>query len=162
VAFLMAVYQDIRPFIVVRPAPRRRPTAHDRPGPHRRPTVDDHLFPQRWPAVGDRAAGQRMAVPRRRQAAHVRSGRSQGRVGLALTGILVAFLLALFYLTQTVHVAATNYDIGSLLSDRDRMNQQIQSLQGDIARLGAEHAVSRHAQEQGLDALGVAVWVGSR
>jgi hypothetical protein len=103
-----------------------------------------------------------MAIPRRRHTVHSRARRRQGRIGVALTGILVTFLLALFYLTQTVHVAATNYDIGSLLADRDRMNQQLQSLQGDIARLGAEHAVSGRAQELGLDPLGTAVWVGTR
>ena len=97
-----------------------------------------------------------------RPAAPSRAGRRTSRVGLALAGILVAFLLGLFYLTQTVHVAATNYDIGSLAEERDRMNQQLQSLQGDIALLGAELAVGRRAQELGLNPLGTAVWVPAR
>ena len=103
-----------------------------------------------------------MAVPRRRQTTRTRAGRRTNRVGVVLAGILVSFLLGLFYLTQTVHVAATNYDISGLLADRDRMNQQLQSLQGDIARLGAEYAISARAQQLGLDPLGAPVRIGDR
>jgi cell division protein FtsI/penicillin-binding protein 2 len=112
--------------------------------------------------VYEGARPQPFALTRRRQPVPMRAGRRTSRVGLALAGILVAFLLGLFYLTQTVHVAATNYDIGALAEERDRMSQQLQSLQGDIALLGAELAVGRRAQELGLNPLGAAVWVPAR
>jgi hypothetical protein len=112
-------------------------------------------------AVYEGARPQPFALPRRRQPVPVRAGRRTSRVGLALAGILVAFLLGLFYLTQTVHVAATNYDIGALAEERDRISQQLQSLQGDIARLGAEYAIGKRAQELGLNQLGAAVWVAA-
>ncbi len=102
------------------------------------------------------------ALPRRRQAARVRAGRRANRVGLAMAAILVAFLLGLFYLTQTVSVAATNYDIDGLLAQRDHLTQQIQSLQGDIATLGAEISVTARAQDLGLSPLGAPLWVRGR
>lgn len=108
------------------------------------------------------AIARPVALPRRRQAARVRAGRRASRVGIAMAGILVAFLLGLFYLTQTVRVAATNYDIDSLLDQRDRTTQQLQSIQGDIARLGAEVVVTGRAQGLGLGPLGAPVWVRGR
>ncbi len=102
------------------------------------------------------------ALPRRRQPVRVRAGLRTNPVALALAGVLVAFLLGLFYLTQTMRVAATNYDIDTLLSNRDHMSQQIQSLQGDIARLGAEFAIAKLAQQQGLAQLGATVWIKAR
>jgi hypothetical protein len=102
------------------------------------------------------------ALPRRRQAARVRAGRRGNRVGIAMAAILVAFLLGLFYLTQTVRVAATNYDIDALVAQRDHMTQQIQSLQGDIAQQGAEISVTRRALDLGLSPLGAPLWVRGR
>ena len=101
-------------------------------------------------------------LPRRRQATRVRAGRRANRVGLVMAGILVAFLLGLFYLTQTVRVAATSYDIDGLLAQQDHMTQQLQSLQGDIATLGAEISVTRRAQALGLSPLGAPLWVRGR
>jgi hypothetical protein len=101
-------------------------------------------------------------LPRRRQATRIRAGRRTNRIGLAMAGILVAFLLGLFYLTQTVRVAATNYDIDTLLAQRDHMTQQLQSLQGEIAQLGAEISVTRRAQDLGLNPLGAPLWVRGR
>jgi cell division protein FtsL len=102
------------------------------------------------------------ALPRRRQAARVRAGNRSNRVGVAMAAILVAFLLGLFYLTQTVRVAATNFDIDSLIQQRDDMTQQLQSLQGDIASLGAEVSVTHRAQSLGLNQLGAPLWVRGR
>ncbi len=101
-------------------------------------------------------------VARRRQPVRVRAGLRTNPVALALAGVLVVFLLGLFYLTQTMRVAATNYDIDTLLSDRDHMSQELQSLQGDIARLGAEFAIAKLAQQQGLAQLGAPVWIRAR
>jgi hypothetical protein len=94
-------------------------------------------------------------LPRPRRAARnrTRSGGS-GRVSLSLAGILVCFLLGLFYLTQMIHVATTGYDIDSLVVERNRLEQELQSLQGDIARWGAEPQILSDAQQAGLADLG--------
>ncbi len=102
------------------------------------------------------------ALPRRRQAARVRAGRRVTRIPLAMAGILVSFLLGLFYLTQTVQTAATNYDIDTLLAERAHMTQQMQSLQGDIAQQGSEITVTTRALRFGLSQLGAPTWIPGR
>jgi hypothetical protein len=102
-------------------------------------------------------------VPARRQrVARTRAHRGTSRLGLALAAILVVFLLALFYLTQTLGVATLNYDIDALLAERTAIEQQLQSVEGDIARWGAEPAVVKGAQRAGLDRLGDGVRVPAR
>lgn len=113
-------------------------------------------------AVYEGARPRTAVLPRRRQPVRVRAGRRSSPVGLTLAAILVAFLLGLFYLTQTVHVAATSYDIDALMSQRDQMSQQLQSLQAEIAQLGAELSVSTRAQQSGLAPLGAPIWVTGR
>jgi hypothetical protein len=113
-------------------------------------------------AVYEGARPRPLELPRRRQPARIRAGRRTSPVGAAIAGVLVLFLLGLFYLTQTVHVAATKYDIDMLLSNRDQVEQQLQSMQGDIARLGAQLAITKRAQEAGLDPLGAPIWVKAR
>jgi hypothetical protein len=92
-------------------------------------------------------------LPRRRTTRRNRPG-SASRVSLSLAGILVCFLLGLFYLTQMIHVATTGYDIDSLVVERNRLEQELQSLQGDIARWGAEPQILSDAQQGGLADLG--------
>ena len=101
-------------------------------------------------------------LPRRRAPARARARRRSSRLGLTLAGIVTGFLLALFYLTQTIHVAATNYDVNHLLAERERLVRQLQSLEGDIARWGAEPAVVEGAQRLGLSRLGGTVRAPSR
>ena len=101
-------------------------------------------------------------LPRRRQPTRTRARRRSSPVGLGLAGILVTFLLALFYLTQTIHVAATSYDIDLLAAENDRLQQRLQSIQGDIARWGAEPQILRSAQELGLADLGRPVRLSPR
>ena len=103
-----------------------------------------------------------VVLPRRRQPSRVRAHRRSSPVGLSLAAILVAFLLALFYLTQAIHMAATNYDIEALAEERNRLEQQLQSIQGDIARWGAEPAILHGAQEMGLGDLGRPVRLPAR
>ncbi len=102
------------------------------------------------------------ALPRRRYAARVRAGRRSNWAGIATAAVLVAFLIGLFYLTQTVRVAATTYDIDTLAAQRDNLTQRIQSLQGDIALQGAEISVTRYALGSGLSPLGAPLWVRGR
>jgi hypothetical protein len=93
-------------------------------------------------------------LPRARRAPRVRARRGSSPTGLLLAVILVCFLLALFYLTQMIHLAATGYDIDALVSERNRLDQELQSLQGDMARWGAEPQILDQAQQMGLGDLG--------
>ena len=113
-------------------------------------------------AVYEGARPQPLVLPRRRQPSRTRARRRTSPIGLSLAAILVCFLLALFYLTQTVQVAATNHDIDTLLQERYRLEQELQSLQSDIYRWGAEPAVLRRGQELGLNPLGRPVALRAR
>lgn len=113
-------------------------------------------------AVYEGARPRATVLPRRRQPSRVRARRRSNPIGLTLAAIIVAFLLGLFYLTQTVHVAATTYDIDALMNQRDQMSQQLQSLKAEIAQYGAELAVSTRAQQSGLVPLGAPIWVTGR
>lgn len=93
------------------------------------------------------------SLPRRRARATVRAGRRPDRVGLALGGIAIAFLLAFFSLAQTIRVSATGYDIDQLLVQRDRLDGQRQELVSDLNRLGREPAVRKQAIDLGLSQL---------
>jgi hypothetical protein len=101
-------------------------------------------------------------LPRPRRVARNRARGSGSRVSLSLAGILVCFLLGLFYLTQMIHVATTGYDIDSLVVERNRLEQELQSLQGDIARWGAEPQILSDAQQGGLADLGNPVRLPAR
>lgn len=94
------------------------------------------------------------ALARRRPAPRTRARRRASPVGVSLAGILTAFLLALFYLTQTIHVAATNHEVGQLLAEQQSLTQQAQSLRGEIYRWGAEPAIVKNAQQAGFGRLG--------
>lgn len=119
--------------------------------------------------VGARPRGvllpqRRRARPasRRRPSARARAGRRSSPVALALAAIVVTFLLGLVYLSQTVHVAATHYDLDALAAEREQLRQELRRLETDIYRWGAEPSVLREAQELGLSGLGRPVRVPAR
>ncbi|HKG57395.1 MAG TPA: hypothetical protein VKA85_09110 [Candidatus Limnocylindrales bacterium] len=93
------------------------------------------------------------ALPRRRLRGTVRAGRRPGRVGLLLGGIVLVFLLAFFWLAQTVRVSATSYDIDRLSAERERLEARLDDLQSDLNRLGREPAVRKLATDAGLGQL---------
>ena len=101
-------------------------------------------------------------IPTRRRTSRTRARHNSSPLGLPLAAILVCFLLALFYLTQMVHVAATGYDIQELAAERARLDQQLLSLQGDMARWGAEPRILNDAQALGLGELGNPVRIPTR
>lgn len=111
---------------------------------------------------GARRGAPPFALPRRERPVRARAHRGSSRIGLALAAILVAFLLALFYLTQMLGVATLNYDIDALIAQRAAIEQQLRSVEGDIARWGAEPAVVKGAQQAGLDRLGDGVRIPAR
>ena len=94
------------------------------------------------------------SLPRRRIRGAVRAQRRADRVGFILGGIVVAFLLAFFWLAQTVGVSATSYDIDQRAAERDRLEAQVRDLQSDINRLGHEPAIRKLAIDAGFGQLG--------
>jgi hypothetical protein len=121
----VAVYQGARPRSVALPRGSLRPRTVDAP-----------------------------ALPRRRARVAVRARRGPNRLGFVLGGIVVAFSLAFFSLTQQVRVSATSYDIGRLQQERERLDGRLQELASDLSRLGREPAVRKLALDRGLGQLG--------
>ena len=102
------------------------------------------------------------AIARRRSRTAVRAGRRSGRVGLALGGIVLAFLLAFFWLVQNVRLTTTGYDIASLQSERDRLDATTQDLITNIQRLGSGPAIRKEALDAGLTPLAGPIVVPAR
>ena len=102
------------------------------------------------------ANGARPApVTRRRVSRPQRAGRRVHPVGALLAIILVAFLLGLTYLAQTVQLAATEYQIAQLQAQGDDLHRQIQTIATGVLHWGAESTVLEQAQGLGLDQLPV-------
>jgi hypothetical protein len=82
-------------------------------------------------------------------------GRTHVRpVTMVLAGILVAFLLALVYLTQTLQAGVANYQIDNLMIERRQLQHELQSELGEAAQWGSESQVVEWAQQHGLTRLG--------
>jgi hypothetical protein len=94
-------------------------------------------------------------LPRRsvRGASAIRSRRRQGRVGVAIVGIVVIFLLGLFSLSQTVRVSATDFDVDRLIAAREELLANERDLIADLSRLGREPAIRKLALDAGLGQL---------
>jgi hypothetical protein len=101
-------------------------------------------------------------APRRQLSRPSRAGRRAHPIGLLMAGVLVALLLGLVYLGQTVQLAATNYEVDSLLLERDDLGRQVQTLEATVARWGSEPLVLDWAQQVGLDSLGTRIRVPAR
>jgi hypothetical protein len=102
------------------------------------------------------------SLPRRRIRGAVRAQRRSNRVGLILGAIVIAFLLAFFWLAQTVGVSATSYDIDQAAAERDQLDGQIRDLQSDLNRLGHEPAIRKQAIDLGLNQLGAPELIPAR
>jgi len=109
-----------------------------------------------------RAARTPLLLPRRKSSPRERARRRKNHAGIALAAILATFLLGLFYLTQTLGMAITRFDIDALAAQRVDIEQRIVSVEGDIARWGAEPAIVHGAQQAGLDRLGTSLRVPGR
>jgi len=131
----MAVYEGARPRTVV-------PRSIALPG---RPRVAE------GPALG-----------RRRMRTAVRAGRRSNHLGLVLGGIIIAFLLAFFWLAQVVRQSATSYDIGHLRVQHDQLEASEQDIRSDLNRLGSEPAIRKLAIDAGLGQLGEPIVLPAR
>ena len=103
--------------------------------------------------LAPRSGSRPLTAPRRRVSRPDRAGRRSHPVGLLLAAILVIFLLGLIYLAQTVQLAATNYQIGRLITRRDDLHRQVQTVETSVLRFGTESMVIERAQQLGLDQL---------
>jgi len=128
----MAVYGGTRP----RPGLLPQPAGRSGPGGRR------GILP-----------GRAEELPRRRARVQVRARRRTARTGLVLAGIVVAFLLALFSLAQTVRVSATGVDAEALRTERGLLLDRQRSLEAELSRQGQEPAVRRRALDAGLGPL---------
>jgi hypothetical protein len=117
------------------------------------------------PLVLRPAPGQASVRTHGRRAARGRVGirrPATPRVGLVLAGIVVAFSGAFLWLTQSVRVAATNYDIVRLVSERDRLEALNADLRVDLERLSGGPAVRQEAIDLGYGQLGAPLVVPAR
>ncbi|MBP1704758.1 MAG: hypothetical protein H6Q36_497 [Chloroflexi bacterium] len=123
-------------------------------GTQRRTTVAPHLggrggvAPHRGPL-----ARPVDGLARRRTRTPSRAGRRTSRTGLVLAGIVVAFLLAMFSLSQTVRVSATGVDAAALSDEQTLLLDRSRSLKAQLSRAGQEPAVRRRALDAGLGPL---------
>jgi hypothetical protein len=106
------------------------------------------------PRVQGRSGARPIAGTRRRRlSSPTRAGRRAQPFGALLAVVLVALLVGLIYVAQTIQVAATNYQIDGLMAQRDDLTRQIQTLQTSVLRWGTEATVLDRAQRIGLDQL---------
>jgi len=92
----------------------------------------------------------------------VRAGRRTSHLSLVLGLIVVAFLLAFFWLAQVVRQSATSYDIGRLEVVRERLESRQQDLRSDLNRLGSEPAIRKLSMDAGLSQLGEPIVLPAR
>lgn len=105
------------------------------------------------PRVQPRGA-RPIATSRRRKLSNpTRAGRRAQPFGALIGTVLVALLVGLIYVAQTIQVAATNYEIDGLIAERDDLARQIQTLESNVLRWGTEATVLERAQRIGLDQL---------
>lgn len=124
-----------------------------------RPLAGVGTFPRALPGAGARpVAGAR----RRRLSNPARAGRRAHPVGLLLAITLVALLVGLIYVAQTIHLAATNYEIDRLTAERDDLARQIQTLETNVLRWGTEATVLERAQRIGLDQVAARIRLPAR
>jgi len=102
------------------------------------------------------------ALGRRRMRTAVRAGRRSNRLGLVLGAIVIAFLLAFFWLAQVVRESSTSYDIGRLEVVRVRLDSRAQELHSDLSRLGSEPAIRKLSIDAGLGQLGEPIVLPAR
>ncbi len=150
----MAVYQGARhrrAFAFALPAVLRPALTPRTPG-GRRATREGAAAPALPRTHGRRNTRARVGSPRV----------TTQRVGLALAGIAIVFSGAFLWLSQSVRVTATNYDIIQLAQDRDRLQALSVDLQSELDRLAGAPAVRQQALDQGYGQLGAPLVVQAR
>jgi hypothetical protein len=96
---------------------------------------------------------QAPALARRQSRVTMRSRKRPRFFGVAIGGIVIAFLLSFFSLVQTVRVSASGYDMDQLNAEFGQLQNQKQQDLSDIGRLGRESSIRRKAIANGLTQL---------
>jgi hypothetical protein len=109
------------------------------------------------PRVGARPIAGRRRLSSRDGVA----GRAQPFGGL-LAIVLVALMVGLLYVGQTINLAATNIEIENLTAQRDDLARQVQTIETSVLRWGTESTVFERAQLIGLDQLETRVRLPAR
>jgi hypothetical protein len=94
--------------------------------------------------------GARPIAARRQSRVTPRAHRRMRPVTGVIGVILVALLVGLVFLTQTLQAAVTNYQIDRLLQERQDLVQQLQSQQGLLAQAVAPPAIQLWASQHNL------------
>lgn len=76
--------------------------------------------------------------------------------------VIVAFMLGLMYLGQTIQLAAINYQTSQAIVERDDIYRQIQTVETSVLSWGTEPVVLERAQRLGLDRLPSRVRLAAR
>jgi len=97
-----------------------------------------------------------------RRRVRVVAPRRIGRLGTALGGIVVLFLVGFLWLAQSVRVSATSYDIVRLASQHDRLDALARDLKSDLSRLGGQPAIRKLALDAGLGQLDAPIVLPAR
>ncbi|CAN5760066.1 hypothetical protein BH24CHL5_BH24CHL5_00670 [soil metagenome] len=103
--------------------------------------------------VMPQAGARPMPGARRRLSHRDRATRRAHPIGVLMAGVLIAFMLGLIYLAQTISLAATNYEIDQLAAQRDDLYRQVQTIETSVLHWGSEPTVLERAQRLGLDQL---------
>lgn len=106
------------------------------------------------PRVQQRAGARPLANShRRRISSPARARRRSQPFGAVIAVVLVALVVGLIYVAQTIQLAATNYEIDGLIAERDDLARQVQTLETSVLRWGTEATVLERAQRIGLNQL---------
>lgn len=81
---------------------------------------------------------------------------------MALTGIVITFLLAFFSLAQNISVSAMGYDLSRLGLEEDRLHAMSLDIHSDLNRLGTEPAIRKLGLDAGLGQLGEPIVLPAR
>lgn len=115
------------------------------------------------PRVQPRGGARPVATTRRRKLSNpTRAGRRAQPFGALIAVVLVALLVGLIYVAQTIQVAAANYEIDWLVTERDDLARQVQTLETSVLRWGTEATVLERAQRIGLDQLDTRIRLPAR
>jgi len=96
-------------------------------------------------ARGPSATGQR-----RRVSSMTRAGRRPQPFGTLIAVVLVALVVGLIYVAQTVRLAGVEYQIDDLAAQRNDLARQLQTLETSVLRWGTEATVLDGAPRNGL------------
>ncbi len=104
------------------------------------------------PRVQPQRGAKRITVANRRHTSSpTRAGRRAQPYSKIIAAVLVALLVGLIYVAQTIRLAAISYEIDGLVADRDDISRQIQTLETSVLSWGTEATVLDKAQRLGLD-----------